>query len=265
MTMSKELKQLEKQYYEDLDRIKRYEYIEEHITAINYQKTNVPISYEEAIFWKALNEMTDGKKAITIRREREKEIFIRLFEIRCKSEKYKELFIVEDEESFTKLKETITTKTGEKTIKKYGDFYRLLYNFINTYGKLPNISQNRSNKISDYLEISISHIDQIREKRNTRRQKKEIEAEKRQRLIEQKELREKYTPIVWANIAHEYHVKHRENKKLPNGNKFCEKLYEKLEIKKPNFTTFYGYFRDNDYGDKYSNINNFNDLEKFID
>lgn len=265
MTMSKELEKLEKERNEYLDLIKRYEGIKEHITALNYKRTNVPMSYEEAIYWKALNEMTNGKKAITILREREKELFIRLFEIRCKSEKYKELFIGKDKESFTKLKETITTKTGEKTIKKYGDFYELLRSFIDAYGNLPNISQNRSLKILEYLEMSISHIDQIREKRNTRRQKKEIEAEKRQRLIEQKELREKYTPIVWANIAHEYHVKHRENKKLPNGNKFCEKLYEKLEIKKPNFTTFYGYFRDNDYGDKYSNINNFNDLEKFID
>jgi hypothetical protein len=174
MTMSKELEKLEKERNEYLDLIKRYEGIKEHITALNYKRTNVPMSYEEAIYWKALNEMTNGKKAITILREREKELFIRLFEIRCKSEKYKELFIGKDKESFTKLKETITTKTGEKTIKKYGDFYELLRSFIDAYGNLPNISQNRSLKILEYLEMSISHIDQIREKRNTRRQKKEL-------------------------------------------------------------------------------------------
>ena len=96
-------------------------------------------------------------------------------------------------------------------------------------------------------------------------QKKEIEAEKRQRLIEQKELREKYTPIVWANIAKCYYKRYKRKKDLPNGTKFCEKLYKKLEIKSVEFKNFYGYFRKNEFGDEHNNINNFNDLEKFID
>ncbi len=102
-----------------------------------------------------------------------------------------------------------------------------------------------------------SELNLLHEKYNNENAKEMIKEEKYV-------IADTYTPKVWANIAKCYYKKYKRKKDLPTGNKFCEKLYEKLEIKTVTFDTFYGYFRKNEEGNSYDNINNFNDLEEII-